>query len=92
MIIIQVCVGSSCFLRGSKKIIAEIENLIKHYMLQDMVVLKGHFCMERCNEGSTVMIGDKVFSGVSPDNVNQLFEKEVFGLLYGEEKREPNHQ
>ena len=44
MITIQVCVGSSCFLRGSKKIIDEIEKLIKHYMLQDMVVLKAIFC------------------------------------------------
>lgn len=83
MLTIQVCVGSSCFLRGSKKVIAEIEQLIKHYKLDDLVTLKGNFCLERCNEGSTVMIGDKIFTGVSIDNIAELFEKEVFGVLYG---------
>ncbi|TEB08505.1 NADH dehydrogenase subunit E [Pelotomaculum schinkii] len=86
MLTIQVCVGSSCFLRGSKKVIAEIEQLIKHYKLEDLVTLKGNFCLERCNEGSTVMIGDKIFTGVSIDNVTGLFEKEVFAVLYGVEK------
>jgi NADH:ubiquinone oxidoreductase subunit E len=85
MLTIQVCVGSSCFLRGSKKVIAEIDQLIKHYKLEDLVTLKGNFCMERCNEGSSVMIGDKVFTGVSIENVTELFEKEVFALLYGVE-------
>jgi NADH-quinone oxidoreductase subunit G len=83
---IQVCVGSSCFLRGSKKVITEIEQLIKHYKLEDLVALKGNFCLERCNEGSTVMIGDKVFTGVTLDNVEELFEKEVFAVLYGVKK------
>jgi NADH:ubiquinone oxidoreductase subunit E len=86
MLTIQVCVGSSCFLRGSKKVIAEINNLIKQYKLEDLVILKGNFCLERCNEGSTVMIGDKLFTGVSIENVTELFEKEVFKELYGEEK------
>lgn len=86
MLVIQVCVGSSCFLRGSKKIIAEIEQLIEHYQLEDLVTLKGNFCLERCNEGSTVMIGDKIFTGVAIDNVTELFEKEVFAQLYGMEK------
>lgn len=86
MLTIQVCVGSSCFLRGSKKVIAQIEQLIKHYKLEDLVVLKGNFCLERCNEGSTVMIGDKVFTEVSVDNVTELFEKEVFVRLYGVEE------
>jgi len=86
LLTIQVCVGSSCFLRGSKKVIAEIEQLIKHYMLEDLVALKGSFCLDRCNEGSTVMIGDKVFTGVTLDNVEELFEKEVFAVLYGVKK------
>lgn len=86
MLTIQVCVGSSCFLRGSKKVIAVIEQLIKHYKLEDLVALKGNFCLERCNEGATVMIGDKIFTEVSVDNVTELFEKEVFAQLYGVKK------
>jgi NADH:ubiquinone oxidoreductase subunit E len=52
-------------------------------MLEDLVTLKGHFCLEHCSEEVTVMIGDKVHK-VSPQNVTELFEKEVFSILYGE--------
>ena len=31
MLTIQVCVGSSCFLRGAMNVITEFENLIAHY-------------------------------------------------------------
>jgi NADH:ubiquinone oxidoreductase subunit E len=80
---IQVCVGSSCFLRGSKNIVAEIEHLISHYQLDDLVELKGSFCFEQCSEGVTIMIGDNTYK-VKPDEVTDLFEKEVFAILYGE--------
>ncbi len=83
MLTIQVCVGSSCFLRSSRSVINQIEQLISHYMLEDLVTIKGHFCLEHCSEEVTVMIGDKIHK-VSPQNVTELFEKEVFAILYGE--------
>ena len=83
MLVIQVCVGSSCFLRGSKNVIAEIENLINHYRLDDVVTLKGIFCLECCSDGVTVMIGKKIFTKVTKENVVELFENEVFTALYG---------
>jgi NADH:ubiquinone oxidoreductase subunit E len=83
MLVIQVCVGSSCFLRGSKNIIAEIESLIEHYQLDDIVTLKGNFCFERCSDGVTIMIGEKVFTRVTSENIVELFENEVFSAIYG---------
>lgn len=43
---IQVCVGSSCFLHGSKKVIAEIDKLIFEFQLEHKVLLKGGYCMK----------------------------------------------
>jgi NADH:ubiquinone oxidoreductase subunit E len=83
MLVIQVCVGSSCFLRGSKNIIAEIESLIEHYQLDDIVTLKGNFCFERCSDGVTIMIGEKLFTRVTSENIVELFENEVFPAIYG---------
>ncbi len=83
MLVIQVCVGSSCFLRGSKNVIAEIESLIAHYQLDDIVTLKGNFCFERCSDGVTVKIGEKTFSKVTGESIVDLFEKEVFPAIYG---------
>ncbi|MEG3071972.1 MAG: (2Fe-2S) ferredoxin domain-containing protein [Candidatus Syntrophopropionicum ammoniitolerans] len=64
MLIVQVCVGSSCFLRGSKKIIVETERLIAELQLEDKVLLKGCFCHDKCTGGVTVMIGEKLLPGL----------------------------
>ncbi len=77
MITIQVCVGSSCFLRGSKSVITEIKQLINQHQLQDQVILKGNFCLERCSKGVTVKCGEKIFSGIATKDVRDLFEKEI---------------
>ena len=77
MLIIQVCVGSSCFLRGSKKIIAEAGRLISELQLEDKILLKGCFCHNKCTGGVTVMIGEKLFTGVTPEDIRELFEQEI---------------
>ncbi|BAF58208.1 MAG: (2Fe-2S) ferredoxin domain-containing protein [Pelotomaculum sp.] len=90
MLVIQICVGSSCFLRGSREVIETVEKLINHYRLDDVVVLKGSFCMEHCNDGVTLKIGDKTFTGVNRESITGLFEKEVFEQLYGVKNDEPD--
>lgn len=84
MFTIHVCVGSSCFLRGSKKIIAEIEKLITEFQLDDKVLLKGCFCHEKCTAGVTVMVGEKLFTGVAPKDVEVLFEQEILPVIKGD--------
>lgn len=74
---IQVCVGSSCFLRGAPQVIAAFEGLIEKHRLGDSVVLKGTFCQELCTLGVTVRIGEKVFTGVKSADVPRLFDEEV---------------
>lgn len=83
MLVIQVCVGNSCFLRGSKNVITEIKNLIEHYQLDDIVTLKGKFCFERCSDGVNIMIGEKIFTRVTSENIIELFENEVFPAING---------
>ncbi len=80
MLTVQVCVGSSCFLRGSKSVITEIKQLISQYQLDAEVILKGSFCHEKCTGGVTIMIGEKLFTGVSPEDIHVLFEKEILSL------------
>ena len=83
MLTIQVCVGSSCFLRGAMNVIAEFKNIIAHYKMDDLLILKGNFCLERCNEGATVKIGEKVFTGIRCEDVNGLFDNEVIPAVSG---------
>ncbi len=77
MVTIQVCVGSSCFIRGSKKIIAEIERLTAEFQLEDKILLKGCFCHDKCTGGVTIMVGEKLFTGLTPEDVDQLFKQEI---------------
>ena len=51
MVTVTVCVGSSCHLKGSRKVIMSFNELLKKYGVEDKVALKGSFCMERCGEG-----------------------------------------
>lgn len=76
MVMITVCVGSSCFLRGAPEVIEEFQRLIQD-LPPGLVDLRGAFCMEKCADGVTVRIGDKVFTGVTPEEVRRLFDEHV---------------
>ena len=44
MLIIQVCVGSSCHLKGSAEIVQMFESAIAEHHIEDEVILTGSFC------------------------------------------------
>lgn len=72
MLNIQVCVGSSCFIRGSYDVVKVIQDYINQHNLVATVELKGSFCLEKCNQGVTVTIGENVFTRVCKDDVAAL--------------------
>lgn len=81
MINITVCVGSSCFKRGAGEVVDAFQRLIESNRLEAQVELKGSFCMDRCTEGTTVKIGDRVFCGVFARDIPRLFHSEVLSRL-----------
>lgn len=77
MIEIEVCVGSSCFLRGAGKVVSTFQELVENHQLQAQVILRGRFCMEHCTEGVTIRIGEKLYQGVFPEEIPTLFAREI---------------
>ncbi len=73
---IAICVGSSCHLKGSKKVLGEMKNLISEYSLENQVELEATFCLGQCVEGVSVSVDGEVFS-VTPQTVRDFFEKEI---------------
>ncbi|MDD7675546.1 MAG: (2Fe-2S) ferredoxin domain-containing protein [Eubacteriales bacterium] len=73
---VTVCIGSSCHIKGSRQVVEGLQYLINKNGLGDKVELGGTFCMGRCQEGVCVTVDD-VFHSVSPDTVNEFFEKEI---------------
>lgn len=78
--IITICIGSSCHLKGSREIVEKLEELVKKQSLEGVIELKGSFCMGECLKGVCVKIDEKLYS-LSPSNVEQFFEEEVLGKL-----------
>lgn len=48
---VHICIGSSCYLKGSKDIITILERLITIHNVKDKVTLMGSFCMGHAQEG-----------------------------------------
>lgn len=80
MINVTICIGSSCYLKGSRDVIAILERLIALHNVGDKVTLVGSFCMGHCTEGVCVKIDDQLFS-LSSANTEAFFDKEVLGRL-----------
>ena len=77
---IMICVGSTCHLCGSKRVVTRFQELVEENKLQDKVELSGKFCMGKCCEGVSVMIDEAAFS-VQPDEVDEFFKREVLEKL-----------
>ena len=74
--VITICIGSSCHLKGSRSIIQGLEKKIRENELCSQIELNGSFCTGECEKGVCVKIDDELFS-VSPETVDTFFENEV---------------
>lgn len=73
---VTVCIGSSCHIKGSRKVVEELQNLIAEHNLFDKVELAGTFCMGKCQQGVCVTADGEFFS-VTPENVTDFFNKNI---------------
>ena len=78
--VISICVGSSCHLKGSREIVSKLETLIYAHNLKDQIQLTGSFCMGDCVKGVCVKVDQTLFS-VSPETTEDFFETEVLRRL-----------
>ncbi len=52
--IIKVCVGSSCHLKGSYDVILTLKEILKKYDVEDIAELQASFCLGYCSKGVNV--------------------------------------
>ena len=79
--VIQVCVGSACHLKGAYNVINTLQNLINEYSLQEKVTLKAAFCLGQCTSAVSVQIDDSQVISVADSGVEQFFNEFVLGRL-----------
>ena len=80
--IIQICVGSSCHLKGSAEIVALLQKAVEEHHLENEVTLAGSFCTGQCNRvGVTVQVDDEVYTGVTPAGFNDFLNEKILARL-----------
>ncbi len=85
--LIQVCVGSSCHLKGSPEIVELLQKAVSDYHLEDEVTLAGSFCIGKCNRiGVTIQIDDDIHTGITKECFKEFFEENVLNKIHSEGK------
>lgn len=77
---ITICVGSTCHLLGSKRVVDRMKELVEEHHLGDRVELAGKFCMGKCGEGVCITVDGETTS-IQPDDVDTFFNNEVLAKL-----------
>ena len=87
MLVVQICVGSSCHLKSSQQIVELMQKAVDEYKLEGDVVLVGSFCVGKCNrDGVTVQINDDIHVGITTQNFKDFFKKNILDVIESERK------
>ncbi|MGN0614494.1 MAG: (2Fe-2S) ferredoxin domain-containing protein [Porcipelethomonas sp.] len=80
--IVQVCVGSSCHLKGSEEIVKLMQDAVEQHHLENDITLAGSFCTGKCNRvGVTIQVDDEVYTGITRETFNEFFEKNILSVI-----------
>lgn len=72
---IQICLGSSCFARGNKRLVKVIEQYLNERNLRHLVYFHGAHCFSSCENGPLVKIDGREY--------HQLTEDKILAILNG---------
>jgi NADH:ubiquinone oxidoreductase subunit E len=76
----QICLGSSCFSRGNRDVVAFIREYLKKNHLEDRIIFKGARCMDLCSDGPNLRINEKIIEGVTLAKIEGILEREFGGI------------
>ena len=80
--ILKVCVGSACHIKGSYDVIKIITKIIEEEGLEKEVELKACFCLNNCTEGVSVIIdGEEKIYSFSKENAEKNFKDIIEGRI-----------
>lgn len=82
MVIVQICVGSSCYIKGASKIVEMMQESIAAEHLEDDISLSGSFCTGKCNRvGVTVTVGDEIVTGITRENFREFWNDKIMSAV-----------
>jgi NADH:ubiquinone oxidoreductase subunit E len=70
--VVTVCVGSGCHIKGAYRVINRIQDMIARGLLNAEVELKACLCQGHCTRGVVVMLDGKLLTGVTAENIDGI--------------------
>ncbi|MEA1873133.1 MAG: NAD(P)H-dependent oxidoreductase subunit E [Bacteroidota bacterium] len=65
---ITICLGSSCFSKGSKDIVETVQEHLEDINMKEKTNFKGGHCFGNCAEGPIMIVNGKTFKSVNPES------------------------
>lgn len=89
MVMIRVCVGSSCYLKGSPELVELLQSKIEENSLQNEISLVGSFCVGKCNRvGVTIVVDEEICTAITKENFNEFWNEKVLTAVAAAKKGE----
>ena len=74
---VSVCVGTSCFIRGSQALLQKIVEYVEDNNLVHLVQVEATFCFEQCDKGPTVSVGEKAITKATFEQIVAAINDEL---------------
>lgn len=80
--LISICIGSACHLKGSYNVITELQQLMEEDSYGSQIELKSVFCLGHCQTGVSIQIDeDPTIYSVTQDSVKYFYYNVVIPML-----------
>lgn len=77
MVIVEICIGSACYVKGSNQVVTILQKMIDEHNWQEQVSVKGAFCMQMCTQGLGIKINGQALHGIGLHNVEVELERAI---------------
>lgn len=72
--VIQICIGSACHLKGSYEVINTFKRIIEERDLEQKIELKSSFCLGKCSDAVSIKVDDSEVISITPDKVSEFID------------------
>lgn len=76
-----LCMGSACHQMGVYEVLPRLQALLQEHQLEEVITLKGSFCLEACSHGIVMKFYDQHFTSITPQNIEEKFVQEILPVI-----------
>ncbi len=69
---VEVCMGTSCFVRGSQSVLQSLLREVDEKNVEDLIDVRASFCFERCESGPSASVAGQAITAASSAKLRQV--------------------